>query len=270
MTNTQAVHAAEVQFHDEWANTSDLSKVPVREAFESPTALENRFILQQMGPLLGKRILDVGAGLGESSVYFALQGADVTTTDISPGMVAAALRLGQIHGVNLHGLVLSGESLNLPQSYFDFVYVANTIHHVTDKRALFIQIHKALKPGGTFFSWDPLAYNPVIEVYRHMATKVRTEDESPLRLEDLALAQEFFPDTKHREFWITSLVLFLKYWLIDRIHPNAERYWKRIFRETEQSLWWWHPLQKVDEVLARIPGVSLLAWNMVMWGRKPS
>ncbi len=269
MTDAQSIHAAEVHFHDEWALSTDLTKVAVREAFESPTALENRFILKQMGPLTGKRVLDVGAGLGESSVYFALQGADVTTTDISPAMVETAVKLGELHGVKLRGLVLCGESLNVPEGEFDIVYVANTIHHVTDKRALFTQIQRALKPGGWFYSWDPLAYNPVIEVYRRMATKVRTEDESPLRRKDLKLAREFFPGTNHREFWITTLALFLKYYLVDRVHPNADRYWKRIFRETESSLWWWRPLHALDEVLARIPGVSLLAWNMVMWGRKP-
>ncbi|MBY0504613.1 MAG: class I SAM-dependent methyltransferase [Bryobacteraceae bacterium] len=269
MNTRESVHAAEVHFHDQWALSTDLEHLPVREAFEAPTALENRFILREMGPLAGKRVLDIGAGLGESSVYFALQGADVTTTDISPGMVAAAVKLGKIHGVTLRGLVLSGENLDLPAAEFDFVYVANTIHHVTDKRALFAQIHQALKPGGRFFSWDPLAYNPVIEVYRRMATQVRTDDEAPLRLRDVKLAREFFPDTRHREFWIASLVLFLKYYLVDRVHPNEDRYWKRIFRETEMSLRWWLPLRALDEVLARIPGVSLLAWNIVMWGSKP-
>jgi SAM-dependent methyltransferase len=264
-----SIHASEIQFHDEWARSTDLSKLPVREAFEAPTAMENQFILRQMGPLAGKRVLDVGAGLGESSVYFALQGADVTTTDLSPGMVAAAVRLGEIHGVKLNGLVLSGESLDTAECAFDFVYIANTIHHVTDKRALFSQIHRTLKPGGQFFSWDPLAYNPVINVYRRMATEVRTDDESPLRRADISLAREFFPDVSHREFWIATLALFLKYYRSDRVHPNEDRYWKRIYRETPESLSWWMPLRALDSVLARIPGLSLLAWNMVMWGSKP-
>jgi SAM-dependent methyltransferase len=214
-------------------------------------------------------VLDVGAGLGESSVYLALQGADVTTTDLSPGMVNAAVRLGELHGVRLNGLVLSGEELGTPESTFDYVYIANTIHHVTDKRALFTQIRRTLKPGGRFFSWDPLAYNPVINVYRRMASQVRTEDESPLRMADVALAREFFPDTRHREFWIASLALFLKYYLADGVHPNEDRYWKRIYRETSAGLGWWTPLRALDSVLTRTPGLSLLAWNMVMWGTKP-
>lgn len=262
------IHESETQFHDAWAESTDLTQVAVREAFEAPTALENRWILARMGPLAGKRILDVGAGLGESSVYFALQGASVTTTDISPGMVRAALRLAELHCVTLEGRVIAGESLG-EESAYDFVYVANTIHHVADRPALLEQILRALKPGGRFFSWDPVAYNPAINVYRRMATEVRTEDESPLGRADAALARRFFPDLECRFFWIAALALFGKYFLLDRVHPNQDRYWKRIFRETSATLGWWKPLRALDEVLTRIPGVRWMAWNVVMTGTKP-
>jgi len=109
----------------------------------------------------------------------------------------------------------------------------------------------------------------VIQVYRRMATKVRTEDEAPLTFADVDLASRYFEGVAHREFWIASLVLFLKYFLIDRVHPNQDRYWKRIFSETRDSLKWWMPLRSLDEHLTRLPLVRRLAWNMVMWGRKP-
>jgi hypothetical protein len=57
--------------------------------------------------------------------------------------------------------------------------------------------------------------------------------------------------------------------LKDRVHPNSDRYWKRILRETPQTLRWWTPLSSLDGVLTRIPGLRWLAWNMVMWGQKP-
>jgi SAM-dependent methyltransferase len=263
------IHQKEARFHDQWAGSTPLEDIRVREAFEAPTAMENRFILRRIGDLKGKKLLDVGAGLGESSVYFALQGAHVTCTDLSPGMVQAAENLARHHGVTIQGHVTAGESLNLPESSYDFVYVANTIHHVTDRRQLFEQMNKALKPGGWFYSWDPLAYNPLINVYRRLATEVRTEDESPLTFRDIALARQYFTQVGHREFWISSLALFLKYYAIDRVHPNADRYWKRIFKETERNLWWWRPLKATDSLLTRLPLIRRLAWNMVMWGQKP-
>lgn len=262
------IEQREAAFHDAWAVDTSLDDVLVHECFEAPTALENRFILAKLGSLCGKKLLDIGAGLGESSVYFALQGAQVTAVDISPVMVQTVLKLGQRYGVELQGVVSSAENLNLAEAAYDIVYLANTIHHVQDRDKLFRQISRALRPGGMFISYDPLAYNPVINIYRRMATSVRTQDESPLTVADLKLAQKYFEQVGHREFWISTLLLFLKYYLIDRVHPNQDRYWKRILREKPGSLGWWMPLRALDQILSRVPLVRWLAWNVVLWGQK--
>jgi SAM-dependent methyltransferase len=265
-----AAHRREADFHDAWAAGTRLEDVLVRESFEAPAAVENRFILRRMGPLAGKRLLDIGAGLGESSVWFALHGAAVTLVDVSPGMVSTALESGRRHGVQLEGIVSEGEDLKLPEAQFDLIYIANTIHHVQDRPRLFQQMRRALKPGGTFFSIDPVAYNPVINVYRRMATVVRTEDESPLSTADWKLARRYFSRVGVRHFWLTTLALFLKYYLVDRVHPNQDRYWKRILRETPRTLWWWLPLRGLDALLTRLPLVRWLSWNVVMWGTRES
>jgi hypothetical protein len=90
-----------------------------------------------------------------------------------------------------------------------------------------------------------------------------------LRKADVTLARQFFPDLQHREFWIAALALFIKYAIWDRVHPDHERYWKRMLRETDRTLAWWKPLLALDSVLTRIPGLRWWAWNMVMWGTKP-
>jgi SAM-dependent methyltransferase len=268
MASDTITHQREAAFHDAWAGSTQIEDVLVRECFEAPTALENRFILSRMGNLNGKRLLDIGAGLGESSMYFALKGAQVTMTDISPGMVQTGRELARRYGVEVEGIVSEAEDLSVAAESFDFVYIANTIHHVRDRDALFQKIHRALKPGGLFFSYDPLAYNPAINVYRRIATEVRSEDESPLEIADLRLARKYFPGVQHREFWIATLLLFVKYYAVDRVHPNRDRYWKRILRETPETLRWWMPLRAIDAALTRLPLMRWLAWNMVMWGEK--
>ncbi len=268
MASDTITHEREAAFHDAWAGSTKIDDVLVRECFQAPTAVENRFILSRMGDVRGKRLLDIGAGLGESSVYFALQGAQVTMTDISPGMVQTGRELARRYGVEVEGIVTGAEDLGVAAESFDYVYIANTIHHVRDRDALFQKIHRALKPGGFFFSYDPLAYNPAINVYRRIATEVRTEDEAPLKIADLRLARKYFPHVQHREFWISTLLLFVKYYALDRVHPNQDRYWKRILRETPQSLRWWMPLRAIDTALTRLPLLRWMAWNMVMWGEK--
>jgi hypothetical protein len=78
-------HAEEI-FHDEWAASVDVAKINVRQMNEACTTPEMRYIRRALGDLKGRTLLDVGCGLGEASVYFALLGAEVTATDISPGM----------------------------------------------------------------------------------------------------------------------------------------------------------------------------------------
>lgn len=259
--------ARETEFHDQWAASTDLAQVPVHASFHGPTALETRFILQRLGDVRGKRVLDIGCGLGEASVAFALLGAHVTATDLSPGMVEAARRLAAHHGVALEGVVGAAETLAVPPASFDVIYTANTLHHLADLPGFLAGISRLLAPGGRFCSWDPVKYNPVINVYRRMAQPVRTEDEQPLGRAELALIRRHFRHVETRHFWLLGLALFLKYYLLDRVSPARDRYWKRIYKESAQSLWWWRPLAALDRVLLRLPLVRWLSWNIVVIAR---
>lgn len=257
----------EKDFHDRWADETGLSEIRVYESFENSTAPENRFILRQMGSLDGADLLDVGAGLGESSVYFTLKGANVTANDISPAMLDRCVELGRKHGVEIRTLLGSADSLDFGESRFDIVYGANVLHHIGDIRTFLNGVRKALKPGGRYFFYDPLGYNPAINVYRRLAAKVRTDDERPLRFSDLDIFRELFTEVSHREFWLATQLIFLKYFFIDRVSPNEDRYWKRILREDPKRLeWWFEPLRRLDDILLRIPPFRYLAWNMVIYG----
>jgi 2-polyprenyl-3-methyl-5-hydroxy-6-metoxy-1,4-benzoquinol methylase len=259
----------EKAFHDEWAQETVLSEVKVFEAFENITAQENGLILRLMGNLKGVRILDVGAGLGESSVYFALKGAKVTANDFSPGMLERCAALAEMHGVHVDTLLGSAETFDFGEGKFDIVYGANVLHHSGDLRALLLAVRRSLVPEGRFFFYEPIAYNPAINLYRRIATKMRTEDEQPIRFGQLRIFKELFREVHHREFWLLTLLLFFKYYLIDRVHPNDDRYWKRIFKENPDKIgWWFNPLLKLDALLLRVPLLNYLAWNTVIWGRK--
>lgn len=264
----QAVFDRERTFHDAWA--METGRVDVRAAFENLTAPENRFVIAEMGDLRGQRVLDLGSGLGEAAVYFALQGARVTATDISPEMCALCRTTARANGVELEVVETPAERLDVRPASYDLVYGANLLHHVADVDLTLEAVERALTPGGRCFFWDPMAYNPVINVYRRLAAKVRTKDEHPLSFEDLDAFRRHFVDVRHKEFWLTTQLIFLKYYLVDRLDPNQVRYWKRILEEEPGRIsWWFAPLQRLDERLLRLPLVRRLAWNMVIWGRKP-
>lgn len=268
---SEGVFERERRFHDAWASRTGAPDVRVRAAFEAPTAPENRFILGRIGDLAGLRLLDLGSGLGEAAVYFALRGARVTATDISPEMCALAAESARRHGVSIETIATPVERLEVPEAGFDVAYGANLLHHVTDVDSTLAAVRRALRPGGRCFFWDPLAYNPAINVYRRIATEVRTSDEHPLRFCVLRVFERHFRGVGHREFWLATLLLFAKYYLVDRVHPNADRYWKRILDEDPARIgWWFSPLQRLDGVLLRLPLLRRLAWNTVIWGERPS
>lgn len=269
MSSDEEKFGRESRFHDEWARSTDAATVRIDAAFAAPTALENRYILEVLGDLSGRTLLDVGCGLGESSVMFAELGAAVTANDLSSEMLVLTSQLAAKRGLSVDTCHGPAESLNLPTASFDVVYAANVIHHLSDADAFYQAILKLLKPGGVFVSWDPVKYNPVINVYRRMATEVRSEDEFPLGTADLKKARGYFGEVQVRFFWLTTLVLFLKYYLIDRVDPNKERYWKRIYSEGDHTLRWWRPFYWLDCLLTRVPGLRWLSWNMVMVAKRP-
>ena len=259
----------EKTFHDRWALESSPSQINVFEAFENVTAQENKFITGLMGDLKGIELLDIGAGLGESSVYFALKGARVTANDISSAMLSHCVSLGEMHGVKITTLLSSGETFEFSERMFHMVYGANVLHHVGDIESFLRAVKRALFPGGRFYFIEPLAYNPVIHVYRRLATQVRTADERPLRFSDVEMFRSVFSEVHHREFWLSTLLLFLKYYFIDRVDPNKDRYWKRILKEDPRKIgWWFKPLLVADTFLLRLPLLNYLAWNTVIWGQR--
>lgn len=269
LTDAQRKHAEEI-FHDEWAASVDVTKINVRQMNEACTAPEMRFIRRQLGDLRGKTLLDVGCGLGEASVYFALEGATVTASDISPGMCDAAKRLAAANGVAIDTHVAAVEDMKMsPDRQFDLIYTGNTLHHA-DLPVMLDRILPHLKPDGVFVSWDPVAYNPVINVYRAMAKEVRTEDEHPLRLRDVREVRSRFESSETRWFWFTTLLIFILMAVVQFRSPNKERYWKKVIEEADSWAWLYRPLAALDRgLLAVLPFLRPLCWNVVIIGRRP-
>lgn len=258
----------EQDFHDRWAAAIDVEGIHVKDYFEACTAPENRFILRQLGDVRDKYLLDLGCGAGENSVYFASRGARCVAADYSPGMVEVALKLAEANGVVVEGQVTNAMAIDFPGNTFDIVYASNLLHHIPDPTLTIREAHRILKPGGQFCFWDPLKHNPVINVYRRMATKVRTEDEMPLDIEIVSLIKSQFTQTSYDTFWFATLWIFLQFYLIERVHPNEERYWKKIILEHERLQPEYRRLEKIDTLLKQIPWLKRYAWNLAVVATK--
>jgi len=259
----------EARFHDQWAADIRPDNTLVDETFTAPTAIENRYILEQFGDVKGKRVLDYGCGAAEGAIYLAKLGARVVGVDVSPGMLASAQKLAAHHGVEIETRRVEGDGIPAANQEFDLVYGNGVLHHV-DLRLARPELARVMKPTGTGCFIEPLTYNPVIDVYRRLADTTRTADEKPLSFEDVELFRQNFGEVTHKEFWLSTLSVFLKFFLVDRVHPREERYWKKIYTDAERLKWFFEPLRKVDEaLLERVPFLGRLCWTTVITVRQP-
>ena len=251
----------EADFHDNWAASIDVETLDVDIYFEGSTCPENRFIMEQLGDIRGKRILDLGCGAGENSVYFSRKGAKCVASDISSGMVETALKLAEKYGVKVEGKVVNAMAIDFPDNSFDIIYAANILHHVDPQKAL-QEMYRVVKRGGKVCFWDPLKHNPIINVYRQMATSVRTEDEMPLDINIVRFLKGLFSEVQYDTFWIFSLWIFLQFYLIERVHPNQERYWKKIIYEESRLRKLYYRLESLDSLVKKIHYLRRFAWNI--------
>jgi SAM-dependent methyltransferase len=257
-------------FHDRWARTAQEHPPDVIQTNEALTSPELRFIHERLGHVRGKEIMDLGCGLGEVSVYFGLRGANVTAVDLSPEMLKATENLAQAYGVSLKTHAAAAENLQLAEVVtFDVIYVGNLFHHVNIKKTLDL-ILPHLKQDGRLVSWDPLAYNPAINVYRRIATEVRTVDEHPLTKRDLQEIAGRFHRTEFRFFWFFTLLVFVIMTFVQFRNPNRVRFWKVVVQESDRWAWLYRPLSALDDlVLKLIPPLRWLCWNVVVVARSP-
>lgn len=260
----------EEAFHDEWAESTDISGIDVVLANEACTVPEMRWLVAELGDLKGKKVLDVGCGLGEASVYFALKGATVTATDLSSGMLGVTQRLAEKNGVHVEVHQSNAETVGFgPEVLFDVIYVGNLFHHVDIAKTL-ADLKRHLAPGGMLVSWDPVAYNPLINIYRAIATKVRTPDEHPLTQKDIALFRQHFGQVKTRFFWLTTLSIFLIMAGVLFRNPNKVRYWKKVVEEEARWRPIYLPLEALDRALLRVvPPLKYFCWNVAIVSRNP-
>ncbi|MGH3467848.1 MAG: methyltransferase domain-containing protein [Thermocrispum sp.] len=102
--------------------------------------------------------MELGSGTG----FFLLnlmQGGVIkkgSVTDLSPGMVQAALRNAEHLGLDVDGRVADAERIPYDDDTFDLVIGHAVLHHIPDVQKAFGEVLRVLKPGGRFvFCGEP-------------------------------------------------------------------------------------------------------------------
>ena len=107
--------------------------------------------LLPLGPT--DHLLDIGSGIGGPARYFAQRfGCRVTGIDLTPEFCEVARHLSRVLGLHDRVTFEVGDAVDLsyPDGSFDAACSMNVSMNIEDKKALFQEIRRVLKPGARF------------------------------------------------------------------------------------------------------------------------
>jgi len=148
-----------IQEYDE--NLTALLEAIWGEGFMSPggTAEVDRYLAGV--EVEGRRVLDIGCGLGGVDIHLARErgAARVTGIDIDQALIDSCRALARKYGLEDRTEFICVEPGPLPfaDASFEIVTSKDSIIHIEDKHALAADVFRVLEPGGWFAASDWLA-----------------------------------------------------------------------------------------------------------------
>ncbi len=108
--------------------------------------------LHLLGPLEGRRVLEIGAGAGQGSRYVRAHGGEVVASDLSARMLATGREIaGSDPSRTVPMLQCDAARLPLADGCVDLVFTAyGAVPFVADSAAVMAEAARVLRPGGRF------------------------------------------------------------------------------------------------------------------------
>jgi SAM-dependent methyltransferase len=96
----------------------------------------------------GRRLLEVGCGMGTDLLQFARGGAQVTGVDLTPRSIELSRRHLSLYEQTGDFALADCESLPFADESFDVAYSNGVLHHTSDTAGAVREVHRVLRPGG--------------------------------------------------------------------------------------------------------------------------
>lgn len=217
------------------------------------------FRFRLLGDVAGKRILDVGCGMGENAVLLAAGGAHVTGIDVSRRSIACAERLAAATALSVRPEFVCAplETANLPQRSFDVIWGDGVLHHVLhDLDGILGQLVGLAREGALFVFSEPVDRVPGMRRVRKLIPVPLdgTPNERPLLEGEIDLVRRHVPGLRIQAFGFVSRLNRL---VVGSRLEGAPRS-RRIVAEA---------LTRLDAALLSVPGASRLGGMCVLHGR---
>lgn len=96
----------------------------------------------------GKRVLEIGVGLGAEHQQFAEAGADLSGIDLTERAIEHTKQRLSLFNLRSNLQVADAEQLPFLDQSFDIIYSWGVIHHSPNTSEIVSEIHRVLQPGG--------------------------------------------------------------------------------------------------------------------------
>lgn len=113
----------------------------------------------------GKKVLEIGCGIGTDTINFSRAGAQVTAIDLSEKSLEIAHKRSEVNNQNIKFYQGNAEDLDkiVPVEPYDLIYSFGAIHHAANPEQILNQIKKYTSPNTVIkimvyhkFSWKVL------------------------------------------------------------------------------------------------------------------
>ena len=194
-----------------------------------------------------KEVLDYGCGMGSFTEQISsFKPKKLVAVDISEEAIKKAKE--NLKSENIDYRVENCEKLNLNSGTFDVAYGSGILHHL-DLSKCISELHRVLKKDGTIIFVEPLATNPLINLYRKFTPKARSYDEHPFNFNDIKLIEKSFKNVKVKYYGFFTLIFFPFY-----KSPNDSKIFKF--------------LSKIDQIFLKNKYLKFLAWSILIEAKK--
>ena len=134
------------RFSREWFDESDRRFVHAHRLFAHTDVPFGRIL--PLETLRGRRVLEIGCGMGLHTEAMVRAGAEVTAIDISETSCEATRTRLSLKALAAQVLLMDARKLQFPDQSFDFVWSWGVVHHSAQTALILREISRVLRQGG--------------------------------------------------------------------------------------------------------------------------
>ena len=245
--NLSEINRREKEFHDE---LHILNKRRFQNKFyKAVYNLYEDFFNILKTKVQSKDVLDYGCGIGNvAEKVINFKPKKLVAIDVSGEAIKKAKSETKSEENKIDYRVENCENSNLTSDAFDIIYGSGILHHLNLNKSL-KELSRILKKGGIILFAEPMATNPIINIYRKFTPKARSADEHPLAFQDIKLIESMFKNVEAKYYGFLTLIFFPFY----KSPENS-----KLFRL----------ISGIDRIILKTKYLRFLAWSVLVKAEK--